>query len=270
MKYFITYADKNYEKSKERIASEAEATGFFDQVITYGKKDLSDDILNAALMRYERGGGYFVWKPYVVEKTLLGMNDGDILVYADCGCSVFKNDEWKRYFNLLSDYNAVMFMLPLTCEAYTRKNVLEHFAGIGKNWKRRYQVSATFFLLKKNKQTISLIREWKQTMVQFPELVVDVPKDQMHEESPRFIENRCDQSILSALAYKYERDFHIKILFHHFEGVDRFRKQAVVATRISDSAVRGGNKRSILKNTLYYLVALPYRHLYQKFWVLMK
>ena len=270
MKYFITYGDKNYEKSKKRIGTEAEATGFFDRVITYGKEDLSDDILNVDLMRYKRGGGYFVWKPFVVEKTLLSMNDGDILVYADSGCSVFKNDKWERYFHILNKYDALMFMLPLTCEAYTRKNIIEHFSAIGKNWKNRYQIATTFFLLKKNEHTIQFVQEWKQTMLQHPEFVVDVAKENLQEESFRFIENRHDQSIFCALAYKYAKPFNFKIQFHHFEGLDRFRKQAIVATRISDSGVRGGNKRRFIKNILYYVLALPYRHLYQKFWVLMK
>lgn len=270
MIYFVTYGDKNYAKSKNRIASQAEATGFFDQVLTLGIDDLSPVTLRSPLMRFEKGGGLFVWKPDVIENALSRMKDGDILVYADSGCSVFKNNEWKRYFNLLQKHTAILFMLPLTCETYTKKNVLEHYSYIGKNWKKRYQIAATFFLLKKNEKTLDFVREWKLTMLQCPEFIVDVPKESLHEESRCFIENRHDQSILTALTYKYAKSHRFKLLFHHFEGVDRFRKQAVVATRISDNATRGGNKRSLLKNTLYYLIALPYRHLYQKFWMLLK
>ncbi|WP_121357033.1 hypothetical protein [Flavisolibacter nicotianae] len=270
MKYFITYGDENYEQSKRRIAAEAIATGNFDQVVTYSRKDLDKEFLTSPLFNYRKGGGYFVWKPYIVEKTLEQMHEGDLLVYADCGCTVFRSREWKKYFGLLEKYNGVVFMLPLTCEAYTRKNVLDNYTAIGKHWKKRYQVSATFFLFKKNRQTMAFAREWKETMVRNPEFVVDVQQELLHNESPKFVENRYDQSVFSALAYKYEKEYGLKILFHHFEGYDRFLKQALVATRISDTEVRGGNKRPVLKNILYYLLAMPYRRLYQKIWVLRK
>ena len=43
------------------------------------------------ILANKRGYGYWLWKPYLIMKTLEQMNDNDILVYADCGCEIESN-----------------------------------------------------------------------------------------------------------------------------------------------------------------------------------
>ncbi|GAA4438011.1 hypothetical protein GCM10023188_32860 [Pontibacter saemangeumensis] len=267
MRYFVTYGDKAYENSKKRIAKQASETGFFDKILVYGREDVSDDVATSPLFNNKKGGGYWIWKPNVVGNTLKEMKEGDILVYADSGCSVFKDEEWNRYFGLLEKYNGIVFLINGTNEQYSRSSIIDHFSGIGKHWKKRYQIAATFFLIKKTASTVEFISRWQDIMLNRPDLVMDVPESERSKESPRFVGNRHDQSIFTALAYQYEQEYNLKILFNHFEGgTDRFSGQAVIASRISDKGLRS-EKRSYLKNILLYLVAKPYRYLYQSYWV---
>jgi len=266
MRYFVTYGDKIYENSKKRLAKQAAETGFFDKILVYGREDVSEEVATSPLFSNKKGGGYWLWKPNVVGKTLAMMQDGDILVYADSGCSVYKDEEWNRYFGLLEKHNGIVFLINGTNEQYSRRNIIEHFSDIGKHWKRRYQIAATFFLIRKTPETVAFVREWQELMLHHPELVMDVPESELHHESPRFVGNRHDQSVFTALAYRYEQKYKLKILFNHFEGgVDHFSGQALIASRISDKGLRS-EKRSYLKNILLYLVAKPYRYLYQSYW----
>ncbi|PRY11232.1 hypothetical protein CLV24_11127 [Pontibacter ummariensis] len=266
-RFFITYGDKIYEQSKRRIARQAAETGLFDRIITFGREDVSEDVAVSPLFKQKKGGGYWLWKPNIVLKTLAEMDNGDILVYADSGCTVHKDKEWSRYFDLLKEYNALVFLINGTNEEYTRRSIFEHFSGVGKHWHKRYQIAATFFLLKKTPETVAFVQEWQDVMVSNPQLVMDVADEERGKESLRFVENRHDQSIFTALAYKYQKVYRLKVLFNHFEGgIDRFRGQALIASRISDEGSRGEN-RSLLRNILLYLLAKPYRLLYQTYWV---
>ena len=96
-KYFITFSDGNqsFLNAGERIKSQAEDLNIFDKCIHYSNKHLMDDseywnkhkkfILNT---KHKKGHGYYIWKPYLIQKTMNKMNDGDILLYLDAGCEI--------------------------------------------------------------------------------------------------------------------------------------------------------------------------------------
>ncbi len=57
----------------------------FDDCRSYGPDDLAPDFArrNAATLAAGRGAGYWLWKPYIVARTLAELADGDLLFYAD-------------------------------------------------------------------------------------------------------------------------------------------------------------------------------------------
>lgn len=271
MTYFITYGSHNFEISKQRIGQEAIDTGYFDKVILYSDSDLPDEITNSYLFKFRRGGGYWIWKPYIIHETLKKMNDGDFLVYVDSGSKIQKANEWKKYFELLKKYDSVFFLINCTNQEYTKLKTLMYFKEVAKYFNKRFQIGANFLIIKKTNEMLLFVNEWKNTMLIHPELVVDPKKEDLKNEDKKFIENRYDQSILTGLVYKYENKYNIKTKFNHFEGgKDTIIKQATIATRISDISTHEIKDRNIIKSILYYFIALPYRFLYQKFWCWMQ
>ena len=97
----ISYGDKKYYKAAAFNLETAKLHGA-DKTILYGQNDipLSYKLKNWRLYyrlhvprirpRW-RGAGYWIWKSYIIRKTLEEINDGDILIYADGG-SVYVND----------------------------------------------------------------------------------------------------------------------------------------------------------------------------------
>ena len=53
-----------------------------------------------------RGGGYWIWKPYFIKTYLDKLNDNDILVYIDSGCTINKNNkkEFDRYIEIVKNH----------------------------------------------------------------------------------------------------------------------------------------------------------------------
>jgi len=229
MRYLISYADHNFAKSLERIKKEAEALGIFDRVITYSPADFSDEFKKHPLLKYPKGGGYWVWKAYFVAKTLEQMNNDDILFYVDSGSSLYPSKYWNRYFRILEKKDVLCFMIVRRCGAYTKRIVLEYFNHIlGPYWKHYYQIAATTFFIKKSDFTVSLSKEWLTLFTE--EMVVD-------ENGPQhrgFIANRHDQSLLCGLLYKYENK--VEILNNDFEA--KRNGQAIWASRLKDGSTK--------------------------------
>ena len=68
---------------------------------------------------------------YFVKKTFDKMNDGDILVYADAGCSIIKNLEsykkFKIYVNLVKQHESgsLAFQMCFPEETYTKSKTFK-------------------------------------------------------------------------------------------------------------------------------------------------
>lgn len=134
---FATYGDANYARCRQRLATDAARCRWFDATTAYSPEMLSPPFAKefGDVLRQPRGGGYWIWKWDVIRQELDKMNDGDILVYLDAGCTL--NTRAKRRFDeylaLLrrSRAGVLSFQLPCIERRYTTKQLLEHM-GVAK------------------------------------------------------------------------------------------------------------------------------------------
>jgi hypothetical protein len=226
---------------------------------------LSDEVQTSELYKYKRGGGLWIWKPYIIYKTLLNADEGDFIVYADAGSTIYPHKDWIQYFNLLLEYEILVFRLTSTNKEYSRKSLINHFSNNGRYWQELYQIGASFILVKKTERSIQLIKEWYDTMLKYPSIVIDVLDSEKQFELKSFIENRHDQSVLSGCIYKYLKDIDIKTLSANFD-FNPFDGQAVYVSRIADFPRQSSEKEeNFLKFYLKKLIISRFRWLHQSF-----
>jgi hypothetical protein len=210
MKYFITFGDRKYYNSINRIVNEAKTFQLFDYVKGFNDKDLKDDkefwIKHGELIEKNdtHGYGFWIWKPYLVLKTLSIMKDGDIMLYADAGChlNIKGINRMKEYISIVerSKYGIISFQM-IHCEErkYTKTDVLEYLK-IESDIRESGQLVGGVFVLKKCEHVEKIVNLWYQTCCQY-NLVNDslgtLPNDK------EFIATRCDQSIWSVIRKKY-------------------------------------------------------------------
>ncbi len=211
---FIAYADESMAYSLKRIGRQARHLKVFDEVILYTPDDLSDVIKSHPLMQYRRGGGYWLWKPWIIQKTLQDHAPGDIVVYADSGSTLRKSPEWERLFGLMVNYDTICFQYaesfpefahwgnPCTKIKYwTKKQTLlfldQYFHD---SCYREFCKIWGGLLFAKNANN-RLIRNWLDFYLKYPELIVDPSPDDMKDQEPGFAFHKHDQSIITALAY---------------------------------------------------------------------
>ena len=255
---FTTFTSTGYEAARDRITSEVRACGHFDDVFTYDETQLTPELLASPTFKIKKGLGHYSWKPDIIWQTLNRVNEGDIVVYLDAGCTVYDSKEWEKYFRDLTQYDILAFRLHQRNYNWTRKSVFEHFSENKSNWRDNFQFGANALIVKKSSNGLSFITEWRDYMINRLDLCGDVPKGEMENEDPRLIENRYDQTILTALVYKYYQKGCVKAVWEHFEGTDFLRKQAFKASRNRNTKsidYTAGYKKTIkcfIKQYLYY------------------
>jgi hypothetical protein len=236
-KTFVTYGDDNYRESLERIGREARATGVFDSVRLYTPADLPEPFASYT-RAYPRGGGYWLWKPFVIVSELDRAAEGDIVVYADAGCTLMPHADWQRYFDAVDGREELFFLAEGKSAKWCKKEVFDYFGTRRDAWKNASQVQATFIIARKSGRN-EVLRRWYDLAVAHPELFVDAAAGSV--QGPRFREHRHDQAVLTACVCASDRPRAFRL---DVEKVERRHAggQAVFASRISNGQVRGNGR----------------------------
>ena len=97
----ITYGDDNFSQSNKYNLKTAIRYGKADKTILYGPNDLDNEFKekNHQILSVKRGSGYWIWKPYIINKAMKLIDYGDYLVYADSGSFYTRNI--KELINLI-------------------------------------------------------------------------------------------------------------------------------------------------------------------------
>jgi hypothetical protein len=203
---FISYANQNFHQALERIGREAKNMGVFNTVRLYSPDDLSPEFKASVneTLNQPRGGGYWIWKPYVIHDTLSKLNDNEYLLYADAGCTLHKSglQRLKDYIQTISSDKCIfaMALKDLPENAWTSNAVFKHF-GIDNNNDiyKSNQVLAGVSIYRKNAESMAFVKAWLDIAVSKPDLFTDKYNEETRKENPAFKEARHDQSIFSVL-----------------------------------------------------------------------
>ena len=215
--YCITYGTGQYTSQAQRLITEAKHHGF-DHALAYCKNDLEQSftLRNHTILTQARGDGYWLWKPYLVLKTLLSAPDGSLVIYIDSMYSIHTSARLLPFF---TEY----FKEHDKCDIWLSHNKpgegqypestltkSDAFTVLGMSpLDQRPQVWAGFIALRKSESSILLVSEWL-AYCQDIRLISD-QKDELGGKHNHYIDNRHDQSVLS-LVSKRRGD----IVFHDF------------------------------------------------------
>lgn len=87
----INYANEGFAKAQKLNLQTALQQGA-DRVIAYTPKDIDSEFAekNREILSAKKGNGFYLWKPYFLNKAYKELADGDYLIYTDAG-SIFVN-----------------------------------------------------------------------------------------------------------------------------------------------------------------------------------
>lgn len=201
MKYFLIYDDETniYKQNIERLIQSVKKFSNFE-IIRFKKSNI-DPIFkkkNKEILNCKRGGGYWLWKPYIIHTVLEKINTNDYLFYLDSSyyfiedfSDIYKNKDLVVFSNKPNESTNLLKKL---CKMdvilkYDMQNVLT--TDINECW-------AGAICLKKTDFNIKFIQTWLN-MCCIYEDITDV-KSKSHNHF--FIDHRHDQSLFSILVIK--------------------------------------------------------------------
>ncbi|SDY32242.1 hypothetical protein SAMN05421644_14910 [Allochromatium warmingii] len=227
MKYLISFADSRMRRSLERLSKQASEFSIFNAIYLLDECDLSSEFrrqFKDRLIFGSRGYGYWSWKPEVIASVLDKISDGDCLLYLDAGCHLNLRGKKRliEYFDILekADKGIIAFQADAPNSEnsnlrydgrklfnqpnlhYIKGDLLDYFETRGNTAILNAQaIGAGVILIKKSKDSVAIINEWKKIIWERFDLVDDTPS-----VSPNllgFIEHRHDQAIWTLLCIKH-------------------------------------------------------------------
>jgi hypothetical protein len=210
--HFITFATKSYINYAQNLCKSAIGIGKFDTATIFTYNDIDNDFLekNKSILSLKRGAGYWLWKPYIINKTLEKINDDDIIFYLDSKY-YFIEDFTNLYLDYMKTNDILVWKNRPNESVYHMKkwckmDVIHKYNMFDKVFNENVEDCwAGALIIKKTEKTIMYMKEWLDMCCDHDDLT-DVAST--IENSSFFIEHRHDQSMLSIILHKHNIKMH--------------------------------------------------------------
>ena len=201
----ITYSNGVFERQADLNKKSALEVGKVDEHYSFGPDDIDQEFKekNKEILSKFRGGGYWLWKPYIILKTFKEkLREGDYLIYADAGV-LYMNSTYLL-IDFLKEQNAEMWMnrIFLKESAFSKRDAFILMGVDMPFYSETYQYIAAFQIYRKSKYTEKFLEEllfYSQDI----RIISDNPNKLGVDNYQGFKENRHDQTVLSLLVKKY-------------------------------------------------------------------
>ena len=200
-KIYITYGDEKYAKSREFGVKMAKRLGKFDVAIGYTESDIPIIFKeqHEEIFKIKRGAGLWLWKPFLILKTLIEFAvDDDIVFYSDGGAFMIRNISF--IIKSMGDSDIWVSDIPFKEKQFTKEDAF-HLMNTETINRESPQIQASFLCFRKSGTSVAFVREWLKLCCDI-NLLHPSNLNPGLENGNSFIAHREDQSILSLLCKK--------------------------------------------------------------------
>lgn len=210
--YFLSFGGgtQYYYDAVDRICNQARKLNIFKEIFKITCNDLRNDIEfwnkhKDFIENNNKGFGYWLWKSYIIKKTLEKINENDILIYLDCGCEINIKQK-NKFLKLIEKLNERCILSSKSSSndlRYTKKDILNYFNFDiikDKELLEKKQMQPGTLFLKKCFIINNLINEWYEICSNNYHLLDD--SKSIEKNIYGFKSNKHDQSIFNCLIKK--------------------------------------------------------------------
>lgn len=208
-KIFINYADGRRSFFAKQQASLASFRKFneFDEYIGYNRQCLDSNfyVKNKHILDCSTGAGYWLWKSYIINKTLSNCQENDIVMYADCTISQIA--PITELFRILIEETPGVMAFKINDSMGDERGSIKRDAFILMDCDKEEYFKETYHgamsLFKCNDFSKSLVYDYLRYS-QDDRILTDIPNTLGQPNYPIFNGSRHDQSIYSLLCKKHK------------------------------------------------------------------
>lgn len=196
----VNCSDENFIKQRMLNNRTAKLFGGFDEIHSFSTDEIDPTFKaeHEKILSQKRGAGYWLWKPYFVNKVYQQLNEGDYLFYCDAGALFVGNI--KYFVNALEEIgqSVLPFELPLIEYEWTAENVLRDYDAFNTGAAFTNQICGGYVLLKKCHSTNLFIERWLVACQRPEHITDDVVLGKLAKA------HRHDQSIFSLVCKEFK------------------------------------------------------------------
>lgn len=201
----VCYADDVYVHAQKWNIKFAQWFGGCDEVYAYNRDMLPEEFKkqHERILSFKRGGGYWIWKSYIIADALKKLEYGDYLFYCDSGGLLKRN--LKHFIKVMERDKQDMMFFEVCGHAdrvWTKRDVFIALDCDTEEYYNTTQIMSGFIMIKKTDHSVAFIDEYVRYS-QTGNLITDEPNELGQPNYEGFKENRHDQSVLSLLSKKW-------------------------------------------------------------------
>jgi hypothetical protein len=215
-KYFLVYDDEkhDYEKLRKNLLESVKKFSNFETIL-FKRSNIDKEFIekNKHIFQIPVGDGSWLWKPYIIHKTLEKVEYGDLVFYMDA--SYFFVEDFRRLYEDLIKTRDVLVWKNKPNENINsfwhlcHSHVIEKYGMKDRLFQKNdcCEPWAGAILFKKTEFAVSFVKEWLEMCQIKEDLWGDeegfAKQKRPYSENYR-IQHRNDQSLLGILLYKYD------------------------------------------------------------------
>lgn len=203
----LSFADTKYASTAERLRCEAQNMNIFQHIFIWNEHNIDTNFVEQhytfIAQHYFRGFGYWIWKPQILLQALDSLEDNDILLYCDIGCTLNPQgvDRLKEYCDIVQSTPSGILGFHLAfpeCQ-YTKMDTLAYLDFTSEKEIVSPHILSGIFLLRKCEASLRVLHKWKDACLVENHRYID-DSASMLPNVDIFVEHRHDQSLWSILA----------------------------------------------------------------------
>jgi hypothetical protein len=197
--HLLSYGNEVYATQRDAFHDEAVKSGWFDTVTTLNESIIAKEMplyIQEFIKNHKRGGGYFIWKPWIIKTRLSQIAYDDILVYADSGCTLNLACGMSKPLQMLQTLDIIAYQTGMAEEHWTKQDTLERLNATDPKHRLSGQIFATYAFFRKTPRIEAFVSKWSSLALE-THLIDDSPSVSPNVKT--FQENRYDQSLFSLL-----------------------------------------------------------------------
>lgn len=216
--YLVSYADGDevFYQNQHALVQSGINRGI-DFFLSYRKSLLDEDFYNKnkSVLDEKSGAGYWLWKPYIILKTLENSPDNSVIIYADSG--MIFTSSLVPLIEKTKNFDALLF----ACDENTYRNLdnatdkkVSEETGADKlnNFKNHPQVWGCFMIFKNTIKTREFVKKWLEMCLKTSWLKGYGVSSHYHDQSLMAI---CFLKNPDGILLMHEKDFWPIAKWHH-------------------------------------------------------
>lgn len=202
----INYANEDFSKAQKLNLETALEWGA-DRTIGYTPADIDAEFrdTNKHILSEKRGNGYYLWKPYFLNKAYKELKEGDYLIYTDAG-SIYVN-KIQYLIDCMEKEQLDIMVFSLQNEMlerkYTKRDAFILMECDTSEYVDTPQSIGGYVVVKKSEFVEKFLAE-DLTYAQDERIITEIDNTLGKSNYEGFVAHRHDQSIWSLMTKKYK------------------------------------------------------------------